>query len=116
MQQPPLKKLATKGPMGSLTANSVPVDMSGTSGGYAANIQVTDSSFPSISKTFSNENVRGISARRDGVASQGHKSSAVLQQAWKEEFDTGNLLPLLYEYFGESMLNFVPTPEFSLLL
>ncbi|XP_027063962.1 transcription initiation factor TFIID subunit 6-like isoform X2 [Coffea arabica] len=116
MQQPPLKKLATNGPMGSLTANSVPVDMSGTSGGYAANIQVADSSFPSISKTFSNENVRGISARRDGVASQGYKSSAVLQQAWKEEFDTGNLLPLLYEYFGESMLNFVPTPELSLLL
>ncbi|CDP13771.1 unnamed protein product [Coffea canephora] len=116
MQQPPLKKLATNGPMGSLTANSVPVDMSGTSGGYAANIQVADSSFPSISKAFSNENVRGISARRDGVASQGYKSSAVLQQAWKEEFDTGNLLPLLYEYFGESMLNFVPTPELSLLL
>lgn len=116
VQQPPLKKLATDGPMGSLTANSVPVDMSGASGGYAANIRAADSSFPSISKTFSSENVRGISARRDGVASQGHKPSAVLQQAWKEEVDTGKLLPLLYEYFGESMLNFVPTPELSLLL
>ncbi|KAL3508432.1 hypothetical protein ACH5RR_027833 [Cinchona calisaya] len=117
VQQPPLKKLATDGPMGALTANSVPIDMSGTSGGYATNLRVAaDTSFPSVSRTFSNENVGGISGRRDMVAGQGHRPSAVLRQAWKEEVDTGKLLPPLHEYFGESMLNFVPTPELSFFL
>ena len=116
MQQPVLKKLATDGPMGALSANSVPADMPGASGGYAKNIGVSDTGFPSMSRSFSNENVLGMSGRRDMVASQGYKTSSVLDQAWKEDMDVGKLLPLLHDYFGESMFNFVPAPELSFFL
>ncbi|CAI9088314.1 OLC1v1022616C1 [Oldenlandia corymbosa var. corymbosa] len=118
MQQPPLKKLTTHGSMGALTANSMSGDMLGMSGRYPTNLGAGDTGFSSMPRSFSNENVLGNSGRRDLLPSQGNnnRTSIVLHQAWKEEVDTGKLFPLFYEYFGESMLAFVPTPELSMFL
>lgn len=113
MHQPPLKKLVTDGPMGALSVNSLPVEMPGASGVYAKNMGVPDTAFPSMPRSFSNETVLGTGRRRDMVASQGYKASSVLDQAWKDEMEVGKLLPLLYDYFGESMFNFVPAPALS---
>lgn len=115
MQQPPLKKLATESSMGVAAANSLAVDIPGASGGYSANIGAVDSNMQS-SRALANNNVGGSSSRREVVGGQGLKSSAALEQAWKEDMDAAQLLPLLYEYFGESMLSFVPSPLASLFL
>lgn len=116
MLQPPLKKLATDSQMGGLSANPMPIDMPGASGGFAKNMGVSDTGFPSMSRSFSNDNVLGMSGKREMVAGQGYKTSSVLDQAWKEDMEVGKLLPLLYDYFGESMFNFVPAPELSFFL
>ncbi|KAK4398576.1 Transcription initiation factor TFIID subunit [Sesamum angolense] len=114
MHQPPLKKLATDSSVGVITPNSLPVDMPGTSSGYSANVGV-DSNMQS-SRPLTNNNVPGSSGRKEIVGGQGLKQSATLDQAWKEDADARHLLPLLYEYFGESMLSFVPSPEASVFL
>lgn len=108
MHQPPLKKLVTDGPMGAIPANSMPIDMPGASSGYSTNIGVVDPTLQS-SRPFTNNNVTGSSGSK-------LKTSAALDQAWKEDTDAARLLPLLYEYFGENMLSFVPSPEASLFL
>ncbi|XP_042004958.1 transcription initiation factor TFIID subunit 6-like isoform X2 [Salvia splendens] len=108
MHQPPLKKLATDSSMG---ANSLPADIAGASGGYSTNTGAADSS-----RASGKNNVAGSSSRREIVGGQGFKTSSALEQAWKEDTDAAQLLPSLYEYFGESMLTFVPLPEASLFL
>ncbi|XP_047980358.1 transcription initiation factor TFIID subunit 6 [Salvia hispanica] len=108
MHQAPLKKLATDSSMG---ANSLPADIAGASGGYSTNTGAADSS-----RASGNNNVAGSSSRREIVGGQGFKTSSALEQAWKEDTDAAQLLPSLYEYFGESMLTFVPLPEASLFL
>ncbi|KAB1219299.1 Transcription initiation factor TFIID subunit 6, partial [Morella rubra] len=42
--------------------------------------------------------------------------SAVLSQIWKNDLDSGRLLVLLFELFGEGILPFIPAPEMSLFL
>lgn len=108
MHQPPLKKRATDSSMG---ANSLPADIAGASGGYSTNTGAADSS-----RASGNNNVAGSSSRREIAGGQGFKTSSALEQAWKEDTDAAQLLPSLYEYFGESMLTFVPLPEASLFL
>lgn len=115
MHQPPLKKLVTDSSMGVTAANSLPVDMPGASGGYSTNIGAVDSNLQS-SRPLTNNNVPGSSSRKEIVGGQRSKTSAALDQAWREDVDAARLLPLLYEYFGESMLSFVPSPEASLFL
>ncbi|KAI3456866.1 hypothetical protein Pfo_013529 [Paulownia fortunei] len=115
MHQPPLKKLVTDGSVGVIPTNSLPVDMPGASGGYSMNIGAADSNLQS-SRPLMNNNVPGSSGRKEIVGGQGLKTSAPLDQAWKEDADAGRLLQLLYEYFGESMLSFVPSSESSLFL
>lgn len=44
------------------------------------------------------------------------KLSATLEQIWKDDFDSGNLLVTLSELFGEPLLPFVPFAEMSLFL
>ncbi|CAI9784118.1 unnamed protein product [Fraxinus pennsylvanica] len=112
MQQPPLKKLATESTMGATPANSLPVDMPGSSSGYPTVIGTADTNLQSSR----NENVPESSGRKEMVGGQGPKTSAALTQAWKDDVDAGHLLPLLYEYFGESMLSFIPSPAASFFL
>ncbi|CAA3012000.1 transcription initiation factor TFIID subunit 6-like [Olea europaea subsp. europaea] len=112
MQQPPLKKIATESPMGVTLANSLPVDMPGSSSGYPTIIGTADSNLQSSR----NENVPESSGRKEMVSGQGPNTSAALTQAWKDDVDVGHLLPSLYEYFGESMLSFIPSPAASFFL
>lgn len=110
MHQPPSKKLVTDGPMGAITSNSLPTDMPGASGGYSTNSGAVDPTLQS-SRSLTNNNVIGSSGSRKEM-----KTSAALDQAWKENTDAARLLPLMYKYFGENMLSFVPSPEASLFL
>ncbi|KAK4491758.1 hypothetical protein RD792_002533 [Penstemon davidsonii] len=117
MHQPPLKKLATDNAMGVIPTNSLPVDMPGASRGYPTNITMADSN-AQLSRSLNNNNnhVAGTSGRKEMVSGKGLKAASALDRARKEDADAGNLLPSLCEYFGESMLYFVPSPETSLFL
>lgn len=117
MHQPPLKKFATEGSMGVMSSNSMPMDIPGASGlgGYSTSVGATDPNLQS-SRPIANNDAPGSSGRRDIVGGQGLKTSAALDQAWKDDADARRFVPLLYDYFGESMLSFVPTPEASLFL
>ncbi|GER32871.1 transcription initiation factor TFIID subunit 6 [Striga asiatica] len=97
MHQPPLKKLVTDNSAG----NSLQMD-SGHS-----NVQ------QSVPYTNNNNIVGSSSGGKEIISEQGLK---VVDQAWKDDVDGQQLLLLLYEYFGESMLSFVPSPEASLFL
>ncbi|KAI8552934.1 hypothetical protein RHMOL_Rhmol06G0306600 [Rhododendron molle] len=111
--QPPLKKIAIEGPMGVIPSNSMPGDMQG---GFSNSPMGTDAGLPSISQQLTNERTSGMSSRREKVGGLPPNMPTILAQAWKEDMDAGNLLPLLVEYFGESMLSFVPLPELSFFL
>lgn len=112
-QQPPLKKLAIEGPMGVIPSNSMPGDLQG---GFSNSPMGTDAGLPSISQQLTNEKTSGMSSRREKVGGLPPNMPTILAQGWKEDMDAGNLLPLLVEYFGESMLSFVPMPELSFFL
>ncbi|EPS65483.1 hypothetical protein M569_09291 [Genlisea aurea] len=105
MLQPPLKKPATDSSMAAINSQQ----QMDVGGGYPSNIlQTTDG--PSSSSS---------SSRVDTVGSKGvtAKMAAVsLDQAWKERVSCYQLLPALLDYFGESMFNFVPSPELSTFL
>lgn len=44
------------------------------------------------------------------------ENSSILAQAWKDDIDAGQLLPPVFELFGESLLSFIPKPEASIFL
>lgn len=113
-QQPPLKKIATDGPTGLVVTNSsqsqmqvetAPPDPSGnTNAGPSSSGQMADKSI---------SNSRG---RRDRADVQSLKKSAVLNQVWKDELNSGQLLISMFQLFGEDILPFIPAPEMSLFL
>ncbi|XP_050219604.1 transcription initiation factor TFIID subunit 6-like [Mercurialis annua] len=111
MQQPPLKKLATDGPIGVIPMNSMHVDMQGATGKYQTAVGASGMNISSMSRQLSSENMSGRDMGQ-GVS----KRSAGLAQAWKEDMDAGLLLASLNELFGESMLCFTPKPELSFFL
>lgn len=114
MQQPPLKKLATDGSMGVMPINSLAVDKQGLTGGFSTSTAVgsSDVGLSSKSQQLASENISG--GRRE-VGTRSLKASAVLAQAWKD-VNAGQLSASLFEYFGESMFCFTPSPELSLFL
>uniref|UniRef100_F6HET9 TATA box binding protein associated factor (TAF) histone-like fold domain-containing protein n=1 Tax=Vitis vinifera TaxID=29760 RepID=F6HET9_VITVI len=109
MQQPPLKKLATDGSMGVMPINSLAVDKQGLTGGFSTSTAVgsSDVGLSSMSQQLASENISG--GRRE-VGTRALKASAVLAQAWKD-VNAGQLSASLFEYFGESMFCFTPSPE-----
>ncbi|KAL6314017.1 hypothetical protein AAG906_011751 [Vitis piasezkii] len=113
-QQPPLKKLATDGSMGVMPINSLAVDKQGLTGGFSTSTAVgsSDVGLSSMSQQLASENISG--GRRE-VGTRALKASAVLAQAWKD-VNAGQLSASLFEYFGESMFCFTPSPELSLFL
>ncbi|KAA8527021.1 hypothetical protein F0562_008750 [Nyssa sinensis] len=114
MHQPPLKKAAIDGPMG--VTNPLSGDLQGSTGGFSTTLGGSDAALPSMSRQLTNEKISGNSGRREKVSGQPVKTSSVLAQAWKEDIDFGHMLPLLFEYFGESMFSFIPSPELSFFL
>ncbi|KAK9269275.1 hypothetical protein L1049_001045 [Liquidambar formosana] len=115
LQQPPLKKVATDGPMGVVPLNSLPVDIQGAPGGFSTAVGGSTTVLSSMSRQLPNENMPGSGGGRD-LGSRVLKTSAVLAQVWKEDTNAGPLLASLFEFFGESMFSFTPTPELSFFL
>ncbi|XP_057485587.1 transcription initiation factor TFIID subunit 6-like isoform X1 [Actinidia eriantha] len=107
--QPPLKKIATEGQMGIMPTK----DVQGATGGFSTAPMSSDTGLPSISRQLTNGSISGVGGRREKARGLLPNTSTILAQAWKEDMDAGNLLPLLFEYFGESMFSFIPMPELS---
>lgn len=114
MQQPPLKKLATDGPIGVVPLNSLPIDMQGATGGFS-NVGGSNVGLSFMSRQMSNENLTGTSVGREAGGKK-LKTSTALAQAWKEDADAGQLMASLFELFGDRMVSFTPTPELSFFL
>ncbi|KAL6999196.1 hypothetical protein U1Q18_000356 [Sarracenia purpurea var. burkii] len=105
--QPPLNKVARE---------VITKDTQGATGGFSAAVMDSDVALSSISRQLTNESTSGVGGRRERVGSLPPKISTTLAQTWKEDIDAGHLLPLLFEYFGESLFSFIPTPELSYFL
>ncbi|KAI8010322.1 Transcription initiation factor TFIID subunit 6 [Camellia lanceoleosa] len=119
-QQPPHKKVATDGPMVIQSNNSMPSDIRGDLG-VAAPLGDSEAvpSSSSSSRRIPSEGISGSSGSRVSSSRGGDqalKMSAVLNQAWKDDLNSGRLLVSLFELFGEGIFNFIPSPEMSLFL
>lgn len=109
--RPAMKKIASDGPIAVVTANTTPSPVQEEtvaphpSGDF-------DTNQPSSSEKTNDER----SGNRDGKESQVLKMSAILDQIWKDDLNSGSTLVSLFELFGESILSFIPAPEMSLFL
>ncbi|XP_058070769.1 transcription initiation factor TFIID subunit 6 [Magnolia sinica] len=114
-QQPPLKKVAADGPLGSI---SLPAGMQGTTNSFPAVSGDSDMGPSSSSRQVPNDIALGGGNRREkGGGGQAPKTmSAALTQAWKEDLDAGHLLASLFELFGEGIFSFKQSPEMSFFL
>ncbi|KAL3364698.1 hypothetical protein AABB24_013467 [Solanum stoloniferum] len=117
VSQPPTKKLVTDGPTPMLS-DSLPADIQGATDGHDTVLAVTDGDLSSSPQDLQNKNVTNVTrpSKREITGEQSQKTSAALGQVLKKDMDAANLLPQLFEYFGESMLFFAPTPELSFFL
>ncbi|CAN4103968.1 unnamed protein product [Withania somnifera] len=117
ISESPTKKLMTDGPTPMLSDSS-PVDIQGATDGHATVLGVTDGDSPSKPQDLQNKDVTNVTrtSRREITGGQRQKAPPALGQAWKKDMDAANLLPPLFEYFGESMLFFAPSPELSFFL
>uniref|UniRef100_A0A2P2K352 Uncharacterized protein MANES_03G135700 n=2 Tax=Rhizophora mucronata TaxID=61149 RepID=A0A2P2K352_RHIMU len=111
LQQPPLKKIATDGPMSVMPMISRHINMQGAAGGFPTAIGASSVGMPLMSRLPPNENLSGR-----GVGARVTKTSNVLAQAWKVDMDAGNLLASLVELFGENMFSFAPKSELCFFL
>ncbi|XAR68150.1 hypothetical protein NMG60_11003185 [Bertholletia excelsa] len=110
--QPPHKKVATDGPIVSASNNSLSSDIQGEAG---VPLLAGDSDGgPSSTGQNATESISGNAGAKS--ANQAFKLPAVLNQAWKDDLSSGQLLVSLNELFGESIFNFIQTPEMSLFL
>ncbi|KAL6010270.1 hypothetical protein ACLOJK_000701 [Asimina triloba] len=115
-QQPPLKKVASDGRLGSI---SLSADMQGSMNSFPTMPSNSDMGPSSSSRAVSNEKTSGGGNRREkgSIGGQTPKTmSAVLTQAWKEDLDAGHLLGSLFELFGEGIFSFMQSPETSFFL
>lgn len=118
-QQPPHKKVATDGPMVIQSNNSMPSDIRGDLGVAAPLGDSEAGPSSSSSRRIPSEGISGSSGSRVSSSRGGDqalKMSAVLNQAWKDDLNSGRLLVSLFELFGEGIFNFIPSPEMSLFL
>ncbi|XWS75828.1 hypothetical protein CRYUN_Cryun01aG0125600 [Craigia yunnanensis] len=110
--EPALKKIATDGPIGVVSADSSSSPVQGEtvaplpSGDF-------DADQPSSSEKMPNDERSG---NRVGKDSQILKISAICNQIWKDDLNSGRTLITLFELFGEGILSFIPAPEMSLFL
>jgi len=123
-EQPPHKKIATDGPILAGSTNSSSSHMEETPSPMEEKAVVppapsVDSNVGPSSSSYrqppNDINLDGR-GRRDKRDSQALNRSAVLSQIWKNDLDSGRLLVLLFELFGEGILSFIPAPEMSMFL
>lgn len=112
-QQPPLKKIATDGPTGLTNSSPSPMQVDTAAPAPSGD---TNKGPSSSSTSLSNESISNSRGRSDGADAQSLKKSAVLNQVWKDELNSGKLLVSLFQLFGEDILPFIPAPEMSLFL
>lgn len=131
VSQPPTKKLVTDGPTPMLS-DSLSADIQGATDGHDTVPAVTDGDLSSSDTVLAvtdgdlsrspqdlqNKNVTNVTkpSKREIIGGQSQKTPAAPGQALKKDMDAANLLPPLFDYFGESMLFFVPSPELSFFL
>ncbi|KAL6975647.1 Transcription initiation factor TFIID subunit 6 [Sarracenia purpurea var. burkii] len=114
---PPHKKIATDGPMIVLSNNSLPSDIQGDPPEIPGPLSDSEAGTSSSSIRIPNEPISSSSRSRGGGGRGDNRAlamSAILDQAWKDDLNSGRLLVSLFELFGESIFNFIPTPEMSL--
>ncbi|XVF21071.1 hypothetical protein REPUB_Repub12eG0059000 [Reevesia pubescens] len=110
--EPALKKITTDGPIGVVSANSSPTLMQGETVAPLPSSDF-DTDQPSSSEKMPNDERSG---NRVGKDKQNLKMSAILDQIWKDDLNSGRTLVSLFELFGEGILSFIPAPETSLFL
>ncbi|KAF5726486.1 TATA box-binding protein-associated factor [Tripterygium wilfordii] len=114
LEQPPLKRIATDGPVGDVSTSSSPSQMAGEE--MVPAVLGNSNAGPSTSAGQTpNDSESGRKGGRDKVDSRARKR-AILTQVWNDDLNSGNLLVSLFELFGEDILPFIPAPEMSLFL
>ncbi|XVE72484.1 hypothetical protein DITRI_Ditri11bG0042700 [Diplodiscus trichospermus] len=112
--EPALKKTATDGPTGVVSGNSSPSPMKGeTNTPLPSGDLDADQPSSSSSKKMTSDEQSGNKVGKDD---QILKMSAILDQIWKDDLNSGQTLVTLFELFGEGILSFIPAPEMSLFL
>ncbi|KAH9745073.1 transcription initiation factor TFIID subunit 6 [Citrus sinensis] len=115
-EQPPLKKIATDGPVDAVSTSSMPTPME-EDATAATPLDNSDADHPSPSSVqIPPDSGSESRSKRDKGDSQAQKLSAILPQVWKDDLNSGKLLVSLFELFGEGILSFIPAPEMSLFL
>lgn len=115
-EQPPLKKIATDGPVDAVSTSSMPTPME-EDAAAATPLDNSDADHPSSSSgQIPPDSGSESRSKRDKGDSQAQKLSAILPQIWKDDLNSGKLLVSLFELFGEGILSFIPAPEMSLFL
>ncbi|MFQ6660686.1 hypothetical protein Gotur_029102 [Gossypium turneri] len=104
--EPALKKIATDGPT-TVSANSSPSPMQVETVTTLASPGQYEAGQPSSSEKMPN---------RVGKDGKVLKKSAILNQIWKDDLNSGRTLVTVFELFGESILSFIPSPEMSLFI
>ncbi|CAM8949763.1 unnamed protein product [Rhodiola kirilowii] len=130
-EQPPQKKTAitTDGPIDAILNNRTSTDMQVDTVNkspsemqlvVAASTSITNSSFsdinPSPSAQASDETASSSKVRLEKGGKRSINMSATLNQVWKEELKSGQLLRSLSEQFDERLFSFIPSPEMCLFL
>ncbi|KAG8640529.1 hypothetical protein MANES_13G064400v8 [Manihot esculenta] len=111
LEQPPAKKIATDGPV---MASSSPSHMQGEA---IAPAPSNDSNVgPSASSEHMPNNDLDGKVERGKGDRRSIKTSAILNQVWKDDLKSGHILASLFELFGQDILSFIPAPEMSLFL
>ncbi|KAL1818055.1 hypothetical protein ACET3Z_020629 [Daucus carota] len=112
--QSPLKKVAVEGAIVPVSNNSSPHDME-VEARLPDSSGASEASPPSSLQT-PNENNKSSGGRKDRGENESLRMRALLNQTWKEDLKSGQLLAKLYEQFGERIFSFIPTPELELFL
>ncbi|KAK4341882.1 hypothetical protein RND71_037698 [Anisodus tanguticus] len=117
ISEPSTKKLMTDGPA-PLLSDSSPVGIQGATDGHATTPGAADADLSSGPQGLQNETLinEKRTSRREINGGQSQKRPAAPGQPWKKDIDAAHLLPPLFDYFGESMLFFAPSPELSFFL
>ena len=79
------------------------------------NMQGSTSGLPTM-MGVSNSSVGMSSSMGRQLSYENNTSSSILAQAWKDDIDAGQLLPPVFELFGESLLSFIPKPQAFIFL
>lgn len=97
-----------------MSNNSLPPDIEEET--RVPDVSVSSDASPSSSVQTPSENKKSSGGRRDRGESEALRMRALLNQTWKEDLKSGQLLEKLFEQFGERIFSFIPTPELELFL